>query len=144
MRHNKPCFWITNLPSKILSLINYSMLQNPSWEANRFSASQEIPRILWNPKAHYHIHKCPPPVPILKEQSGPCPISHFLQIQLNIILTTPRNSKWSSSFSFPHQNPVYASPLPHACYMLCLPHSSRFDQPSNNGWRIQIIKLLIL
>jgi len=26
------------------------MEQSPSWEANRFSASQEIPRILWNPK----------------------------------------------------------------------------------------------
>ena len=26
------------------------MVQSPSWEANRFSASQEIPRILWNPE----------------------------------------------------------------------------------------------
>ena len=24
------------------------MVQSPSWEANRFAASQEIPRILWN------------------------------------------------------------------------------------------------
>ena len=29
--------------------LNYSMEQSPSWEANRFSASQEILRILWNP-----------------------------------------------------------------------------------------------
>ena len=32
------------------------MEQSSSWEANWFSASQEILHILWNLKVHYHIH----------------------------------------------------------------------------------------
>ena len=32
-----------------------------------FSASQEIPHILWYTKVHYHIHMCTPPVPTLSQ-----------------------------------------------------------------------------
>ena len=53
-------------------LLTYSMEESPSWEVNKFSASQEIPRILWNPKDYYRFYKCPPPVPILSQF---CPVS---------------------------------------------------------------------
>jgi hypothetical protein len=33
------------------------MEQSPSSEADRFVASQEIPRVLLNQKVHYRIHK---------------------------------------------------------------------------------------
>jgi len=33
-------------------LLNDSTEQSPTSEANRFSTSQEIPHILWNPKVH--------------------------------------------------------------------------------------------
>ena len=57
------------------------MVQNPSWEANWFAASQEIPRISRNPKVHYRTHKRPPPVSILG-QPNPVhiPTSHLMEI----------------------------------------------------------------
>jgi hypothetical protein len=42
------------------------MEQSPSWEADSFSASQEIPRHLCNPKDHYHILKSLPLNPNLE------------------------------------------------------------------------------
>ena len=91
----KGCLYITYL-------LTYSMVQSPSWEANWFAASQEIPRISRNPKVHYLTHKRPPPVPILG-QPNPVhiPTSHLLMIHPNIIHPSkPRSRQWSPSPPF--------------------------------------------
>jgi len=88
---------LINLLSLTL-LLHYCMQQGPSWQSNSSSASQEIPRNLWNPKVHCRIHKCPLNVPTLN-QTYPVhePTSHFLNNYLNIIIlpSTPGSSKWS-------------------------------------------------
>jgi len=60
--------WKINLPVDIyytyfkwihvLNTLTYSVEQSPSWQANSFSASQEVPRILWNPKDYCRACKC--------------------------------------------------------------------------------------
>ena len=81
------------LPYLLTYLLTHSTEQSPSWEANRFSASQEIPHISRNPKVHYRTHKRPPPVSILG-QPNPVhiPTSHLLEIYLNAYTGCPRRN----------------------------------------------------
>ena len=103
-------------------LLSYSMQHSPSWEANRFSASQEIPRILWNPKVHYRIHKCPPPVPILMNSTQSIP-SHPTSWRSILILSSHLRLGFPSGL-FPSGFPtktLYA-PLLSPISATCLTH----------------------
>jgi len=108
--------------------------QSPTWEANRFSASQEISRILWNLKVHRRIHNNPPPVPVLSH-SNPVRVSssHFLKVYFNIIFpSTPTSSKWSLSTRSSHLHSVCTSPVPHTCHMPRPSHSPWFDHTNKH------------
>ena len=103
--------WEFHVIPTFFKILTYSMVQSPSWAANWFAASQEIPPISRNPKVHYRTHKRPPSVPILPVH---IPTSHLLEIHPNIIHpSTHRSPQWSSSLRFPHQDPIHplSSPI---------------------------------
>ena len=133
-------FYLTVPRTVCMLVLTYYMVQSPSWEANWFAASQEIPRISRNPKVHYRTHKRPPPVSILGQpNSVHIPTSHLLEIRPNIIHpSTPRSPQWSPPLRFPNQDPIHPPLLTHTRHMPSPSHSSRFYHPHNIGWGVQI------
>jgi len=99
------------------------MQHRPSWEVDRFSASQEIPRILWNLKVHYRVHKCPPPVPILS-QINPvhAPTSHFLR---SVLISSSHLGLPSGLFPSGFLTRILYNPLLSTIRAACPAHLSR-------------------
>jgi hypothetical protein len=97
--------------------LTHSMKQSHTWEAKRFSASQEISRILWIRK-------------FITSFTSARHLSLTWTSSIPIQSMPPHPISWRSSLIlschlrlclFPFQvfspNPVYASPLPHTCYV---------------------------
>jgi hypothetical protein len=98
-------------------------------ETNICWCSTDVPRILWNPKAHCLVHRNPLFVAILSQISLPHTlIDYFPNIHFNIILPpTPRSSKKTLSFKCSHTLHHYEDMFAtcvlarYTINMICLP-----------------------
>jgi len=118
------------------------MQESLSWEANSHSDSQGIPRLLWNPKVHYRVHKSQSLISILiQTHSIHNSLPYFPKINFNINFTfTSNSSAWFLPFRFSGLNFVGFAHLSHARYM---PHPTQppFDK-AYNLWSSSLCSLL--
>jgi hypothetical protein len=100
----------------LLTPWNTALLEN----LTGFQLVKKSPAFFWNPKIHYRIHKCSPPVSILSHLD-PVHIlrSYLLKIHLNIFLpSTPGSPKWlfPSRFTYKTLNTPLLSPIRATCH----------------------------
>jgi hypothetical protein len=110
------------------STLPHSTQHSPSWEANRFPITQEIPRILWNPKVHYRIYNSPPPVPILSQINPVHAPDHTSWRSILILPSHLRMALPSGLFpsGFPTKTlyaPLCSPPLRATCSAQHIPYS---------------------
>jgi hypothetical protein len=121
------------------------MKLSPCRETTSRSAIQEFPKISWDPKIHFSVHKTSPLIPTLG-QINPVhsTASSFSKFHLNNILPRKSWSSWWTIFFWPsHRSPICIAHF-RACYLPWPPHPPWLDY-SNYTWRrVQAMKLLIM
>jgi len=131
-------WWMVNLFETCRELFTYLLTARSRVLLEKLTgsaASQEILRILWNPKAHYLTHKCSPPLPILS-QLHPVPTTpptswrSVLMLSYHLRLGLPSGLLPSG---FPTRTLCTPLPSPHKRHIPRPSHSSRFYHPHNIG-----------
>ena len=128
-------------------IITPSMKESPSWVANRFTTSQEIPLIYGNRKfiaafaSARHLS-------LSWVSSIQSVIPHPTSWRSILLLSSHRHLGLPIGL-LPQVSPPkllysYSCPLPHTHYVPRPSHSSRFYLPNVIGWRKQNIKLLFM
>jgi len=122
------------------------MVEGPSSKANSHSASQETPRLLWNHKAHYRVHKSPPLVATLSHMNLVHTFPpYFHKTHSNVISpSTHRSSEPSIPLRVSDQNFGYNSYVFHVCYMPPASHPLSTHHPNNIRRSAQVMKLFVM
>ena len=111
-----------------MTFLTYFIDHSPSWEAGRFSASQEIPHNLRNPKVHYRFNTSPPPVPILSQiYPVHAPPNHLTSWRLlNFCVFSINRSTWRSPPFLPtlEKQKLLAITLHRKLLVVCQPPRS--------------------
>ena len=116
------------------------MQQSPSWEANRFSASQEITAFYGNRRFITAFTQPATDLPILRRSIQSMPPHPTSWRSILISSTHLRLVLQVASF------PQVSQPKPYTNLVLHIPPISffSFNHPSNIRWGVQIIKLLVM
>jgi hypothetical protein len=141
----------------IIVIITITLCNSPPWEANSFSASHEVSRILWIPKINYRGYKCWPLVSVLSQINPVLNLpssssSYFLKIQcINFIL--PRTGTLGCpSCIFPQGFPTTpCAPVLSPIFVTCSVHlvllylvaEILFVEPSRS-WSASLCSLTVL
>ena len=128
-----------------VAILTYSTVQSPSWEANWFAASQEIPpfygtrRFITAFTTVRHLS--------ISWASSIQSISLYSTSWKSILILSSHQRLGLPNGSFPQISPPKSYiPLSSTQYALHVrqSHSSRFDHLNNTVWALQIIQLLIM